>query len=231
MASKKRLILLLVGLILGVGIASEDINVLTANTVAVDVALQNIPVGTKITTGMITTKLIRSTDIEPQVYKSSAKLGSSYALISIPAGTQITKANTSAGSQGGLETEIPKGYVSFKVPATSITGLSTKLHVGDRVDIIASVPANTTSGQTQYQTGVLESNCLVLGVSTDSSNAMQGVLLAVRSTTALDLSQLLASSNGSSNLIRLMMRGYANQNMAIPGAIDNQNLPSAIQSH
>lgn len=227
--SKKRLLFLLIGLIVAIGVASEVVSVMTVGTESVDVASQTIPAGTKIDSSMITTKLVKTSDIEPEAILANQSIHSSYAIARIPSGTQLTRANLSIGSSSGLETQVPKGYIAYKLPVDQITGLTSKLKVGNQVDVIVSIPNYKNGSQTTYDTGIIESNCLVLGVSTDSSGTLNGVMLALYPNVALDISEITALASGSTYLVRLAMPGYANQHANMPNWTNYTDLRSLVR--
>ena len=111
----------------------------TTATVNVVVAGQDIPAGTRISEGMLTTASITPGSKLEGAYTSSAPLAGFVARYPISAGEQVTlgKIGLETEEKDGLSYVIPEGHRAIAVSVTKVSSVGGLLLPGDQVDVIA----------------------------------------------------------------------------------------------
>ena len=111
----------------------------SAATVDVVVAGQDIPAGTRISEGMLTTASITPGSKLEGAYTSSAPLAGFVARYPISAGEQVTlgKIGLETEEKDGLSYVIPEGHRAIAVSVTKVSSVGGLLLPGDQVDVIA----------------------------------------------------------------------------------------------
>ena len=203
--------------VVGVVVAAMVVKMVAANTTTIEVANANIPMGTKITSTMVGSKLVHEDGLDPGVLPGNdrGKIVGQYAIEPIQNGQQLTTFNVGM-SPNALDKVIPKGMVGITIPADSVTGFSGGLSTGTRVDILGTVFKASSQGQSQPITGYLQKNALVIQEEFDSINTstVVGVQLAVHPKVAQELQEIIANPNGQGDSLRLVVPGaHANVNM------------------
>ena len=141
------------------------------NMVSIMVAKNNIPRGTVIRSGMLTTKIIPDRYVEPQAVTSLNRIAGMKTAVFIGRGTQITLNKLIILSQArgeSLAMATPIGKRAITVKVDQVNGLMGMVKPGDYVDVVAllPVPIKNASGQltTQVSTIPLFQKVLVLAV-------------------------------------------------------------------
>ena len=108
----------------------------TANIV---VAATDIPLGSKITADMVTTKEVAIADKPTNGFGDTSAVIGQTARASVTAGQAITTDVTNPSS-GGLRTiEVPAGKVAIAIQVDQVSGVGTLIKAGDYIDMVVAL--------------------------------------------------------------------------------------------
>jgi pilus assembly protein CpaB len=110
---------------------------------AVLIAVRAIPAQTAITRDMVDQAVRPADSVEPDAIDPSQmqSLLSSVALVAIPAGGTLTQSRVARPSALGLAAKVKPGMRAVTIPIDRVKGVAGLVDVGDRVDVIAILPA------------------------------------------------------------------------------------------
>jgi pilus assembly protein CpaB len=128
------------------------------------VASQDIPARIRITAAMFHTEMRPASALEPDAISNPDQAVGSLALITIPAGSQLTSSQIGANVPSALPVRLEPGMRAVSIPVDRVKGVSGMIEPGDRVDVIA-IPPNKQKAVTIFR------GLLVLAVGTELENA------------------------------------------------------------
>jgi pilus assembly protein CpaB len=108
------------------------------------VAAQDIPARSKVVPEMLKVVTRDKADIEPDAISNPKDASGTLALITIPAGSTITKNKVGKPSDVGLPVRLADGMRAFSISSDRLRAVGGLIQPGDRVDVIA-----IKSGETQ----------------------------------------------------------------------------------
>jgi len=111
---------------------------------AVLIAAQEIPARERITDTMFRTEMRSVQSLEPDALSSPNQAVGSLALITIPAGSQLTASEIGSNVAFALPVRLQPGMRAVSIPVDRVKGVSGMILPGDRVDVIAIPPPHGT---------------------------------------------------------------------------------------
>ncbi len=112
---------------------------------AVLVATQDIPARERITSTMFHTEMRGAKSLEPDAISDATHATGALALITIPAGSQITASEVGTNVASALPVRLRPGMRAVSIPVDRVKGVSGLIQPGDRVDVIAVPPQHGDS--------------------------------------------------------------------------------------
>ena len=109
---------------------------------AVVIAARDIPARTTITAAMLRTETRPGSASEPDALSDPASATGALALITIPAGSQVTSSRIGRPSDLALPVRLRPGMRAVSIQIDKVKGVSGLVQPGDRVDVIAVPPRN-----------------------------------------------------------------------------------------
>lgn len=150
------------------------------------------------------------TDVEPDALgaqQQNLAVGA-IALIGIPKGATISASRIGRPTQAGLDATLRRGTRALTIPVDRVKSVNGLIRPGDRVDVIAIVPARGPAGPVA-RTILRDIEVLALGSATDELGATPAPDAAVAATATLEVTpsqaDLLALADVNSQL-RLALR-------------------------
>jgi pilus assembly protein CpaB len=139
---------LIVGLVLGLGTALMLLNYLAsvrataavATSRTVYLAKREIPARTLLTDTYVTEAKRPADQVDADAIESRKDLGGKYSLITIPAGSVLTRSKIGAGGAAALPARLPVGMRAVSISIDRVKGVAGLIQPGDRVDVIAVPP-------------------------------------------------------------------------------------------
>ncbi len=139
---------LLIAIILAVGtgwLTLSYISSLRSNTpngqpTQVLVASADIPARERITATMFHADTRPASALEPGAFTDPARVIGSLALVTIPAGSQLTASQVGTNVISALPVRLEPGMRAVSIPIDRVKGVSGLIQPGDRVDVIAIPP-------------------------------------------------------------------------------------------
>jgi pilus assembly protein CpaB len=128
------------------------------------IASQDIPARIRITAAMVHTDTRPANALEPDAISNPDQAVGSLALITIPAGAQLTSSQIGNNVPSALPVRLEPGMRAVSIPIDRVKGVSGMIEPGDRVDVIA-IPPNKQKAVTIFR------GLLVLAVGTELENA------------------------------------------------------------
>jgi pilus assembly protein CpaB len=138
---------LLIAIVLAIGTGWLTLTYLSALKPAgsearpVLIAAQEIPARERITEAMLTKATRPSSALEPDAIADPAQAIGSLALITIPAGSQLTSSEIGTNVASALPVRLTPGMRAVSIPVDRVKDVSGLIQPGDRVDVIAIPPA------------------------------------------------------------------------------------------
>jgi len=138
---------LLIAIILAVGTGWLTLTYLSALKPAsnaqraVLVATQEIPARARITAEMVAKQTRPAQGVDPDAVSEPSQAVGSLALITIPAGSQITSSKIGTNVAQALPVRLEPGMRAVSIPVDRVKDVAGLVQPGDRVDIIAIPPA------------------------------------------------------------------------------------------
>jgi pilus assembly protein CpaB len=107
---------------------------------AVLVTTQEIPARAKITDAMVTREMRPGNTVQPDAIADPSQAVGSLALITIPAGSQLTASSIGTNVAFALPVRLEPGMRAVSIPVDRVKDVSGLVQPGDRVDVIAIPP-------------------------------------------------------------------------------------------
>jgi pilus assembly protein CpaB len=134
------------------------------------VASADIPAREVITAAMFTVQSRAQSALQPGAIGDPAKAVGSLALITIPAGSQLTATEIGNGAEFALPVRLTPGMRAMSIPIDKVKGVSGLAQPGDRVDVIA-IPPRAGDGQPTAVTILRGVRILAIGATLENSSA------------------------------------------------------------
>ena len=165
-------------------------------------ARQDIPANTLITAEMLESKNFpRSLQTGKEVTEVNAAVGS-LCPVMISKGEYLLDNRLIKPGEGKdrLAYTVPEGMRAMSIPINEVTGISNMIKIGDRVDFVAIVPANSASPDPRSMMVLQNIEILAVGSAYKESTAPQGgesatLTVAVDPPSALKLKMALEDTN------------------------------------
>jgi pilus assembly protein CpaB len=176
------------------------------------IAAQEIPARERLVDTMFRTEMRPASGLQPDALSNANQAVGSLALITIPAGSQLTSSEIGSNVAFALPVRLQPGMRAVSIPVDRVKGVSGMILPGDRVDVIAIPPGQTGSAPPKAVTifrgvrvlavgSVLESAAATPPPSDNSGSNSTTVTLEVNPKQA----DLLAWADANANL-RLALR-------------------------
>ncbi len=206
---------LLIAIVLAVGTGWLTLTYLSglkpANSAqrAVVVATQEIPARSRITGAMLSKQTRPSTGVDPDAIADPAQAVGSLALITIPAGGQITSSKIGTNVAFALPVRLQPGMRAVSIPVDRVKDVAGLVQPGDRVDIIAIPPSKNTGPPPKAVTILRAVRVLAVGNALENPSATPSPQEEQAVTVTLEVSpgqaNLLAWADSNATL-RLALR-------------------------
>ena len=206
---------LLIAIILAVGTGWLTLTYLSAlrpaNNAqrAVLVATQEIPARSRISAAMVSKQTRPSTGVDPDAIAEPAQAIGSLALITIPAGGQITSSKIGTNVAMALPVRLERGMRAVSIPVDRVKDVAGLVQPGDRVDVIAIPPSRTTGPPPKAVTIFRAVRVLAVGNALENPSATPSPQEEQAATVTLEVSprqaDLLAWADANATL-RLALR-------------------------
>jgi len=165
-------------------------------------ARQDIPANTLITAEMLESKNFpRSLQTGKEVTEVNAAVGR-LSPVMISNGEYLLDSRLIKPGEGKdrLAYTVPEGMRAMSIPINEVTGISNMIKIGDRVDFVAIVPANSASPDPRSMMVLQNIEILAVGSAYKESTAPQGgesatLTVAVDPPSALKLKMALEDTN------------------------------------
>ncbi len=133
------------------------------------IATQEIQARSRLVNTMFTVENRPASSLEPDAISNPNQAIGSLALITIPAGAQLTQSEVGSNVAFALPVRLQPGMRAVSIPVDRVKGVSGMILPGDRVDVIAIPPA--PSGQPPPKAVTIFRGVRVLTVGTALENA------------------------------------------------------------
>ncbi|HEV3090507.1 MAG TPA: Flp pilus assembly protein CpaB [Candidatus Cybelea sp.] len=133
------------------------------------IATQEIQARSRLVDTMFTVENRPASSLEPDAISNPNQAVGSLALITIPAGAQLTQSEVGSNVAFALPVRLQPGMRAVSIPVDRVKGVSGMILPGDRVDVIAIPPA--PSGQPPPKAVTIFRGVRVLTVGTALENA------------------------------------------------------------
>jgi pilus assembly protein CpaB len=139
---------LIVGLLLALGTGVLLLNYLgslrssgpVAESRKVFIAAHDVPARALMTDAFVTQAARPASEVDPDAVSDRKDIAGKYSLITIPAGSVITKSKIGAGGANALPARLPIGMRAVSISIDKVKGVAGLIQPGDRVDVIAVPP-------------------------------------------------------------------------------------------
>ncbi|HEY0381970.1 MAG TPA: Flp pilus assembly protein CpaB [Candidatus Elarobacter sp.] len=143
-----RRIPLIVGLLLALGTGVLMLNYLGSlrtQTAAVPartvyVAAHDVPARALLNDSLVTEVKRPATEVDPDAVADRKELAGKYSLITIPAGSVVTRSKIGLAGANALPARLPVGMRAVSISIDKVKGVAGLIQPGDRVDVIAVPP-------------------------------------------------------------------------------------------
>ena len=159
---------LIVGLLLALGTGVLMLNYLTAARSApvaesrkVYVAARDVPARALITDVFVAESVRPASQVDPDAVTDKKDIVGKYSLITIPAGSVVTKSKIGSGGAAALPARLPIGMRAVSISIDKVKGVAGLIQPGDRVDVIAVPPR--VGNETPHASAILR-GALVLAM-------------------------------------------------------------------
>lgn len=206
---------LLVAIILAVGTGWLTLTYLSSlrpsqgEARAVLITTQEIAPRDRITDSMFRIEMRPANTLEPNALSSANQAVGSLALITIPAGSQLTASEVGTTYAFALPVRLQPGMRAVSIPIDRVKGVSGMILPGDRVDVIAIPPGRGSGPPPKAVTIFRGIRVLAVGSSLESPTATPSPQDQSAATVTLEVNpkqaDLLAWADSNSNL-RLALR-------------------------
>lgn len=170
-----RRVTLLIAIILAVGTGWLTLTYLSSLRPAANeqrpvlITAQEIPARERITETMFHAEMRPANSLEPDALGSANQAVGSLAMVTIPAGSELTSADIGAAVAFALPVRLQPGMRAVSIPVDKVKGVSGMILPGDRVDVIAIPPGQ--SGQPPPKAVTIFRGVRVLAVGSSLENA------------------------------------------------------------
>src|SRR5581483_372397 len=172
-------------------------------------ATQEIPARGRITAAMVSKETRPAQGIEPDAIADPSQAVGSLALITIPAGGQITSSKVGTNVAQALPVRLEPGMRAVSIPVDRVKDVAGLIQPGDRVDVIAIPPAKQSGPPPKAVTIFRAIRVLAVGNALESPSATPSPQDEQAATVTLEVNprqaDLLAWADSNSTL-RLALR-------------------------
>jgi pilus assembly protein CpaB len=173
------------------------------------IATQEIPARERIVDTMFHTEMRSVQTLEPDAIGNPNQAVGSLALITIPAGSQLTASEIGSNVAFALPVRLQPGMRAVSIPVDRVKGVSGMILPGDRVDVIAIPPAASGSAPPKAVTIFRGIRVLAVGNALENASATPSPEEQSAATVTLEVNpkqaDLLAWADANSTL-RLALR-------------------------
>jgi pilus assembly protein CpaB len=173
------------------------------------IATQEIGARSRIVDTMFHTEMRSVISLEPDALSNPNQAIGSLALITIPAGAQLTSSEIGSNVAFALPVRLQPGMRAVSIPVDRVKGVSGMILPGDRVDVIAIPPGQTGAPPPKAVTIFRGIRVLAVGTTLENASATPGPDEQTAPTVTLEVNpkqaDLLAWADANSNL-RLALR-------------------------
>jgi pilus assembly protein CpaB len=143
-----RRIPLIVGLLLALGTGVLLLNYLgslrgqapVGQTRTVYVALRDVPARAQLSQALVTAATRPVSEVDPDAVTDRKELDGKYSLITMPAGSVVTRSKIDTAGANALPARLPIGMRAVSISIDRVKGVAGLIQPGDRVDVIAVPP-------------------------------------------------------------------------------------------
>ena len=182
------------------------------------VATQEIPARSRITAAMVSKQTRPSSGVDPDAIADPAQAVGSLALITIPAGGQITSSKIGTNVAFALPVRLQPGMRAVSIPVDRVKDVAGLVQPGDRVDIIAIPPSKNTGPPPKAVTILRAVRVLAVGNALENPSATPSPQEEQAVTVTLEVSP------GQANLL-----AWADSNATLRLALRSPREPSRSQ--
>lgn len=136
------------------------------------IATQEIAARSRIVDTMFHTEMRPATSLEPDSLSNPNQAVGSLALVTIPAGAQLTSSDIGSNVAFALPVRLQPGMRAVSIPVDRVKGVSGMILPGDRVDVIAIPPSQTSGGGPPPKAVTIFRGIRVLAVGSTLENAV-----------------------------------------------------------
>jgi pilus assembly protein CpaB len=176
---------------------------------AVLIASQDIAPRERITDAMFTKQMRPTNSLEPGAIADPTQAVGSLALITIPAGSQLTASEIGTNVAFALPVRLQPGMRAVSIPVDRVKDVSGLIQPGDRVDVIAIPPAKSSGPPPKAVTIFRAVRVLSVGTSLENPSATPSPAEQDAATVTLEVTpgqaDLLAWADANATL-RLALR-------------------------
>lgn len=173
------------------------------------VATQDIPARSQITPAMFHTETRSAKTLEPDAIADPNRAVGSLALVTIPAGSQLTASEVGTNVAFALPVRLREGMRAVSIPIDRVKGVAGLIQPGDRVDVIAVPPQHGNGSPGKAVTVLRGIRVLAVGNALEDVSATPSPQEEAAATVTLEVNpkqaDLLAWADANSN-IRLALR-------------------------
>jgi pilus assembly protein CpaB len=139
---------LLVGLLLAIGTGVLLLNYVgsmrpqtpAAQMRTVYVASADVPARALLTSALVSEAKRPVSEVDPDAITDRKEIAGKYSLITMPAGSVVTRSKIGAAGAGALPARLPIGMRAVSISIDRVKGVAGLIQPGDRVDVIAVPP-------------------------------------------------------------------------------------------
>jgi pilus assembly protein CpaB len=174
------------------------------------IAAQEVQARSRIVDTMFRTEMRPATSLEPDSLSNPNQAIGSLALVTIPAGAQLTSSDIGSNVSFALPVRLQPGMRAVSIPVDRVKGVSGMILPGDRVDVIAIPPAQAGNGPPPKAVTIFRGiRVLAVGSTLENAVATPGPDEQTAATVTLEVNpkqaDLLAWADSNSTL-RLALR-------------------------
>lgn len=173
------------------------------------ITTQEIPARMKIADTMVTKEMRPANTLQPDALADAGQAVGSLALITIPAGSQLTASSIGTNVAFALPVRLQPGMRAVSIPVDRVKDVSGLVQPGDRVDVIAIPPPKNSGPPPKAVTIFRGVRVLAVGTSLENPSATPSPEEQTAGTVTLEVTpnqaDLLAWADANANL-RLALR-------------------------
>jgi pilus assembly protein CpaB len=203
---------------------------------AVLIAAQDIAPRERITDAMLSKQMRPASSVEPGAISDPSQAVGSLALITIPAGTQLTASEVGTNVAFALPVRLQPGMRAVSIPVDRVKDVSGLIQAGDRVDVIAIPPSKSNGPPPKAVTIFRAIRVLAVGTALENASATPSPAEQDAATVTLEVTpgqaDLLAWADANSTL-RLALRSPREaphtepvEELTLAGGVGPEPIPS-----